>query len=95
MDSFFVVYCEDYDLEVMARHISDKKTLVQIERNIEPKTLQVFDMFFAKEDDDQPDAGLFWMAMMQDQKFIVDKFQSIDQNLIKAGKAAREKAAEE
>lgn len=92
VDSFFIVYCEDFDLEVMARQVSDKKTLIKIDRNIEPNTLQVYDVFFQRGDEEHPDVGTYWMAMIQDQKFIVDKFTNIDQFIMQSGKEARQEA---
>jgi hypothetical protein len=76
-NSFFVLYCEDFDSEIWGRHVHRDGTDTRIERNIEPNTVSVLDMTFV-DNPDQADLGNFWMAMLQDQKFIIDRFPCKD-----------------
>ena len=92
VDTFYIVYCEDFTLQLKARYLNKMpgdKT-IKIERNIEPYTITVYDMIvvdYEQQSEDADDEGeketYFWMAMIQDQKFIVDQFSKInkeDQN---------------
>jgi hypothetical protein len=63
---FFVIYCEDFSQNIYAQHVQDNPKYFEIERNIEPNTMRVLDLKIIE--------GNAWIAMLQDQKFIVDTF---------------------
>lgn len=70
IDSFFVVYCDDFSQMIHARHVHNEAISFDIERNVEPSTLKVYDCFINSESND------YWICLIQDQKFLVFKIPS-------------------